>query len=349
MKIDTPSGPKPAIRLWIFNHKYKHVADIIDFFVASVEQEGYSVTVGKCPCPSSLNVVIEGFDDESLGTVSDFSGKMRKKVAIIMTEHIDFIDGQLFAYGVPIGVENNYVSTSDVERRVDTLVRCRQHAKCLLGVADGTALIGIDQLFPGIPLHRIPFPALAPAPVRPALHPWGPGCDFVFTGNRTEHRTIVINRLKSNGLQIHQPRRLLSPRRRDGLYRNSKIIVNIPPSEAWQWLSPMRVISALQAGRATVSLGTSDNSEITKCTLQLQNDPKIWPDILKKCRENWRESYNNAFKAYAKMVASYRNRAPFPHGFFERWAIKEGVKPVDTIEDRWGKVKERIIRSYMRF
>ena len=97
-----PQAMKPPIRLWIYNHPFVGIADQVEFFVAALKQTGYEVTVGSQPREDALNVVIENFSEEGRDTLILFCRSTGKKVAVIMTEHLDFKSGQLFIHGDPL-------------------------------------------------------------------------------------------------------------------------------------------------------------------------------------------------------------------------------------------------------
>jgi len=93
----------------------------------------------------------------------------------------------------------------------------------------------------------------------------------------------------------------------------------------WRWLSLQRIAAALRSGRATVSLGTNDNSKISACTYQLDLDDEQWPEILKEYIENWSLLYKTAHENYTSMAIEYEQLKGFPHDMLEYWAITDQI------------------------
>jgi hypothetical protein len=124
----------PPIHLWVYNHFFHGIGDQVSFAVMALRQHGYQVSVGQQPRHSSLNVVIEGFSSQSRDIVLEFCQSTRKRVAMIMTEHLDFEHGRIFFHGAPLGSENDYMPPTSmllcvrrpagIAKHVDYVARC---------------------------------------------------------------------------------------------------------------------------------------------------------------------------------------------------------------------------------
>ena len=87
----------------------------------------------------------------------------------------------------------------------------------------------------------------------------------------------------------------------------------------------MRIIAALRCGRATISLGTSDKSEIAACCAQLDIERADWVDALSGQVENWQSLYYESIGSYVEMADSYTKEVGFPHDLFDYWTVVEGL------------------------
>ena len=314
-------SPRPNIRLWVFNHCIKGITDQIDFFVSSCKQEGYFVTVSRQPCKNSLNVIVEGLCEKRIGIITGFCREARKKIAVIMTEHFDYTGGKLLVHGI----QSDYIADGELALRARMLADSKELTKSFLTMGDLPKLQSIGQYLPSIPLKRIPFPKLEFTRTEEREEQGDFRQELVFTGTMTKHRAHVLDAVRSEGLPIYHPGRMLSQKKKDKLNKEAKIVVNIPQNETWRWLSPMRIFAALRMGRATVSLGTADNSMISNCTLQLNPRDENWLKTLRGCCADWRDMYAEAHQSYSEMAATYKKENGFPHELFNDWGNEEGV------------------------
>ncbi len=297
------------------------------FAVTAFRQHGYPVSVGKQPRPSSLNVLIEGFSTEnSRNVLLDFCRSSRKRIAVIMTEHVDFQHGQIYFHGAPLGSHNDYMHSSTILTRMEHLLECLPYLRCFFVLGDLPELRNISTLVPGVEVRAIPFPDLGrglnfetESPSDIVVN------DLVFTGAMTEYRARLLSMLEAAGLSVMCPRKFVSRKRRNAINRSGKVIVNIPQRGGWQWLSLMRVIAGLQSGRATVSLGTHDSSHISSCCTQVDVQHHDWASQVKQCVDDWKSLYVRDLTSYSAMVQMFERERPFPHDVLEYWSITDGV------------------------
>ncbi|QSH40341.1 hypothetical protein P0136_00170 [Lentisphaerota bacterium ZTH] len=311
------------IHIWIFNHPFAGIGDQLDFFIMAMKQRGYHVTLGKQPRVNSLNVLIENFAQESFETVRDFCEKNNKKVAVIMTEHLDLISNTMRIHGEPLFNLNDYMHPHTQIARIRFLFDLAPYIECLLTLGDLPKLQNINQMLPGIAMRRIFFPAINP-PEGSLTEDQFNG-DLLFTGFKTHFREEVIDSITAAGMKMYSPEKMVSRHVRNKLNSRVKIILNLPQRKSWEWLSLMRIFAGLYCGRATVSLGTNDNSEIAACCYQLDIDNSDWVDQLKDYVENYRYYYETALNNYNIMAEKFEKEHPFPHDIFELWGITDNL------------------------
>lgn len=320
---------KINVHLWIFNNPFNRISDQIDFFVMSLRQYGYSVSIGNSPKESALNVVIENFSGPTKSIVENFCQMTQKKVAIIMTEHFDF-HGQIFFHGEPLKIEsdvhNDYMDSYTQYGRTLNVFQLLPCIRCFLKLGDMPELHNISQMIPGVDVRSIPFPKLKLASNNIVGTDSAIKNDLLFTGLTTEYRTNILSQLKLRGISFADNLScFVSRHQRNAMNRNAKILLNIPQSKKWAWLSLMRVFAGLNCGRATVSLGTNDSTRISSCCLQHDIDTEGWIDELQNYIANWKKYYIEAYENYMSMAEEYEKEEGFPHDLFDLWSIFENL------------------------
>lgn len=310
----------PPIHLWIYNHPLHGISDQIEFFFSVMRQNGYPVTGGRYPRDDALNVVIENFSDVTAGVLMKYCRETGKRVSVIMTEHIDFIDQEIYIHGDPLWSDNDYMHPATQITRLRCLMDCACYIRSFLVLGDLPELRNIHMMLPETPVRTLPFPVLP----RPADETnWAAlSADFVFTGVITRFRAEILERLMTK-MTIRHPEGFLSRKARDNFSQTGRLVLNIPQRLDWKWLSLMRIIAALRCGRATVSLGTKDNSKIASCCVQIDVQT---PDLLEQLSDltaRPAEAFEKAFTDYHLMADAYSKTNAFPQDFFDYWAITE--------------------------
>jgi len=312
------------LHLWIYNHHFHGISDQADFFVSAFRQQGYLTTVGRTPKKSALNVVIENFSDDTRDVLIKFCKNTNKRVAVIMTEHLDFIDEEILIHGETLNNSNDYMDSLVQAGRIRSLMECAPYVRCMFVLGDLPELTNMSSMLPGIDVRSIPFPRLDfvdNAGGRAAT----PKEDLVFAGFMTKYRSEVFEKLQKFGFSVNCPNKFVSRRRRDKLVGRSKVVLNIPQRSDWRWLSLMRIIAALRCGRATVSLGTKDNSLIAGCCLQLDTDDVDWIGGLSGYVDGWDEAYRMCYKKYIESARNFEEKVGFPNDVIRYWRITDGV------------------------
>jgi len=316
---------KSQIHLWIYNHPFYGISDQIDFFVSTFRQHGYTVSVGSQPSKVSLNVVIENFSGETRDILIRFCQSSRKRVAVIMTEHLDFDGGQILIHGDPLWNDNDYMHPATQVGRIVNLMECISYIRCFFVLGDLPELRNMSAMLPGVDVRVIPFPKVDLVADFKDGHASSVANDLFFSGYVTEYRSNIYSILNKCEFSIAWPKKFVSRKKRNELNRKSKIILNIPQRSDWRWLSLMRIVAALRCGRASVSLGTKDESRIASCCEQLDISDEQWPELLKEHIEDWQAVYHRCYENYMTMAGDFEREKGFPHDLLEYWAITDGL------------------------
>lgn len=314
---------RPPVHLWIYNHPFHGISDQVDFFVMALTQHGYPVSVGRRPGHTALNVVIENFSAASKDILMKFCKSSRKRVAVIMTEHLDFDDDRITIHGDPLWSDNDYMHPATQLGRIKNLIDCLPYLRCFLVLGDLPELRNMSGMLPGIDVRTIPFPKLGLADDQLQARTAVPGKDLLFTGFMTDYRADILARLEEGGLSVDCPRKFVSRKRRDLMTKSARLVLNIPQREDWRWLSLMRVIAALRSGRPTVSLGTRDTSKISASCLQLDIANPGWREALGEHARNWQALFSSCIDGYSSMATEFEREYGFPYDLFEFWSITD--------------------------
>lgn len=242
-----------------------------------------------------------------------------------MTEHLDFQHGQIYFHGAPLGSENDYMHPATIFMRVKHLLECIPYIRCFFVLGDLPELRNASTMLPGIDVRTIPFPTLVGGSNGGRDRNSDTEHDLVFTGAMTDYRAKLLTVLEETGLSVTCPKTFVSRNRRNAINRSGKVIVNIPQREGWQWLSLMRIIAGLHAGRATISLGTQDASQIASCCTQLDVREHDWVSKIKECINDWKSLYIRDLMNYSIMAKKFEAARPFPHDVFEYWSVTDRV------------------------
>lgn len=314
--------PRPLIHLWIYNHPFYGISDQVEFFKLSLSENGYRLSVGKQPKLDALNVVIENFSERNSDILCEFCRSTGKRVAVIMTEHLDFIGDQIYIHGDPLWKDNDYMDPATQVARIKNLMDCFSYIRGFIILGDLPELRNVNLVFSGIRVRPIPFPSLERQ--RDVLKSVASRdlADVVFTGFVTSYRREILNKVEER-LRVACPGQFVSRKVRNSFNRASKLVLNIPQRHGWRWLSLMRIIAGLRCERATISVGTKDDSKIAVCCTQVDIERADWVDTLREGVENWERLYCGSLEAYGKMARAYNKEVGFPHDLFEYWAVVE--------------------------
>jgi hypothetical protein len=310
----------PPIRLWVFNHPFRYITEQVEFFCLALKAAGYRVSVSRRPSPEALNVLVENFSPDSARIVAAFCREHRKRVAVVMTEHIDFLGGEVRFHGGGMEARDDYMAAVTKMGRLFSLLTLRDHVRCIFRLGDLPRLRNFGDMAPGLPIRTIPFPALGRSERVNGAMRTVPQYDLVFTGKLTEHRTALLTQLRAT-YRVLASRDIVSRHRRDGMNIAARFVVNLPQHPDWRWISTMRVLAALRCGRATVAVGPSEETAITPFCITI-SEGGLGRSELNAALANYNKVFDRLSAQYEAFVRSPEN-SHFPHEEFDLWARLE--------------------------
>lgn len=293
--------------LWIYNHSFTGVSDQIEFFVDVARDFGIDVSIGNRPSETCTNILIENFQAVNIKPVYDYVSRTKKRVVVIMTEHIDMINNLIYFHGAPIGSfssEDDYMHTPNQVDRLKTLIRVSPLISSFLTLGDLPHLNGLGELFLGKPVVRVPFPRIIDKMSN--VGNLRPKYDLAFSGAPTSYRLSILNELEQLGYSVNRNTSLKTRHRKNDLVQSAKVILNLPQRETWNWLSLMRIYTSLKQNRTTVSISTNDDSKISNCCTQLNIRSDGFNDILKGIVESWTKNAFESQELYTDLADTYK-------------------------------------------
>lgn len=294
------------IHLWIFNHnKFFGICDQVRYLFSFLKNQRFSLSIGKSPNPNSINVLIENFNDESISTVVDFCEKYDKKIIIILTEHLDILeDDSIRLHGFDLSENSNYIPLNELMRRSNYLLSLVPYTLSYVRLGDLPRLLNFDVFAKEIPLVDLPYPIINES----AEIYSEPIYDFIFFGQMTDYRYLLLDKLKKLGFKVAPHITGVSSKVRNQSYKTSKFSLNIPQSERWVWESPMRVFGSLISGRKTINLGNLEGCIISDCTKNILDIDKESNDIFEML-DNYTYYNKEALKKYNRIALSFNEQA----------------------------------------
>lgn len=302
------------LHLCLFNNPFIGVSDQVDFIKETVAEAGCHLSVGRFLRPDSINILIENFSPAARDMVIEFCQHHQTRVFVVMTEHIDFQLGQIFFHG-QIWKDSDYMPVEVQRKRLVSLLEMTPWIAGFLTLGDLPELIGFDTMVSGASPLRLPFPRILRAETGQGEQaPY----DFIFTGVLTEYRRQVLAQL-SEHFRVYASSNKLSRAARRRLYHKGRIILNIPQSEEWGWISPMRVMAAARCGRPCVSIGRMDPSVLGRINAYIDLADRNAIQNLTALLGEHRSFFARYMASYAETTSAYN--ACSTRGVFDKIAM----------------------------
>lgn len=333
-----PLSDHPGFHVWIFNHPcFYGVGDQLHFLFKYFHQLGANITCGRQPSVERCNIVIENFDRASAHTVKTFCRNYGKSVSIVLTEHLDIVrknpllefetktlySSEIFLHGKPVISDFTYLSLPVLLERSNHLLALSECTTSYFRLGDLPEMKGFEYLVNNGRVDTLWFPKLDPAYT---IMPEVPQYDFIFLGALTPFRKSVIDRLEQLNFTFAPTKSGISVKKRHFLFKQARFCLNIPQDETWPWLSPMRIISALQAGVPTLSIGTNDSSAIRTCVKQVPSiKDAMGVNQIRELLASHTIEAQRALKAYEELVETGNTlTAPLLKNF-NSWALTDNL------------------------
>ncbi len=321
IKYDTAPVIKTKIHICLFNISHiNYVIDQVEFILAIFKQNNYLISVSNDFKDDALNVLIECFDaahEDSSQTerVINYCKKNNKKVSVIMTEHIDYIDRRVYAYSVPINDIDATHYNPFIKKRILSILAISPYIRHIFTLGEFPKLKNFREMSGKAPII-IPYPR-----IEKVYDKHDPEYDLVFSGKDTEYRSEIIDRIEKMSFSIKSNayQNILTRKKRNKLISKAKINLNIPQDKKWEYPSLLRIILALSLGKITISIGngkTSGGNDSFYATID-QNNLSGLGSYLK----NYDVYYEKFLAIYNQMTSE----VIFPQDHFKIWAEIEGV------------------------
>ncbi len=335
---DKPLKSHPGFHIWFFNHPvFYGIGDQLHFLFKYFQQMGGSVTCGRQPSNQRCNIVIENFDQQAVQHIKTFCQSRGKSISIVLTEHVDIHtkdslpnykqlelkSSSIHLHGKSVDEEFSYLPLPVLIQRSNCLLALREVTSNYFRLGDLPEMKGFSYLAHNRKVDTLWFPKLNSAFIDKTE---APSYDFIFLGAKTEFRESVINTLKDFGFTFVPTFNGVSIKQRHIQYKQARFCLNIPQDETWPWLSPMRIISALQAGLPVLSIGTNDTSAISVCTRQVPMvEGMIDTNQIRDMLASHETEALKALIAYEELAATDNTMSISLLNSLNSWALTDGI------------------------
>jgi hypothetical protein len=314
---------RPKIHLCLINiHHINYVIDQLEFVLSVFKKNNYQVSVGNEFKDDALNILIECFDEipnKSTGSdiekIISYCEQNNKKVAVIMTEHIDYIGGKVYAYSVPLDNIDSTHYNPLIKSRILSLLTLSPYIKYIFTLGEFPKLINFCEMFGKSPMV-IPYPKIEKIRCEDS-----PEYDFIFSGRDTEYRSQAIDKIKKTSFSVKDNayQKILVRRSRNKLISKAKINLNIPQDQNWRYPSTLRIILALSLGKMSISLEnetTDQDGESFYAKVGLNNLHELEPYL---------KQYDLYYEKFLENYNKIASKGLFPKDHFKIWGEAEGV------------------------
>lgn len=235
------------INFVVLSHPIAMIGDQIQNVSRSLSYLGYQVEVTNSLRDGCLNIVPEGFTRFGARYINEYCRAQKQKICLLMTEHLDLVDGWLTVNDVPLGDANEYLPVA--YDRIANLLLIYPSIRFLAILGHLPAVGSLKKVFPKIPILTLPY---VPLPLEVSTPHENRRFDLCFTGSMTKYREKIIGLLERYFKCAWTFANDASDRA--ALIKASRLNLQIPQNPTWRHVSPMRVIFALEAGTATLNV-----------------------------------------------------------------------------------------------
>lgn len=172
-------------------------------------------------------------------------------IAVVLTEHMDLRQNNLWFHGTDLSVTDQYLSSSSKISRLIGMLKVAPYTDFFLTLMDLPVLEGFQKIFPRKRLFRI-FPEKFIIPSQSFLDLYCPENDFIFFGSLTNYRIEVLEWL-SERFKVEMENGFIDDAILGEKVLNARFVINIPQDKDWKWSSPMRLIKAWNLWRPVIS------------------------------------------------------------------------------------------------
>jgi len=236
-----------SMNFCVLSHPREVIFDQIDFLSEALEAYGFSLSVSEMLDPEAVNFVQEGFLTKcSSDYIREFCTRHRKKIVVILTEHMDISTNKIEINGFRLNAENGVMYNAST--RFQNLCLILPHIRSFAILGHFPDKTQIRKIFPATPIQTIPYvPLDLKEPANPRKN-----TDFSFTGALTPYREKILNILQKE-FRCYYGFEETTARRRE-VISDSRFHLQIPQNKDWTQISPMRVLFSLKSGTPVINI-----------------------------------------------------------------------------------------------
>ena len=244
---------KKAVCILTSNHIETGISDQLDFLTAALNGYGIEVSTQSSLNVAVPNILIENFTNYEVEEIKKFKSEhLNIDLFCVLTEHFELKNNTLFLNDEQYDANRTYLP--NLYDRFTNLIRLSPLFSGLIVLNNMPKKESIEEI---LPQHRTFSLTGLPQPLEAkeiSSKISKPEYDLCFFGFVTEHRKLIIDKLKTR-FRVYADFGI-SSKERNEIIMNSKFNVNIAQSEHWSRISPMRVFSSSKLGVWTINLST---------------------------------------------------------------------------------------------
>ena len=281
------------------------ISDQIEVLLIICKLKGYDYKISRKIDQNAYNILFENFNPKNTNYIIDECERYKIKIAVLMTEHIDYINNNYLFHGASIQVRDEYIGNMARHSRLSHLMRLSPHIHAFLRIGDLPYMRGFENAFPHVTIHEIPFPTLERVSKDTVKY----STDVIFSGFLTNYRKSILSKIGSQ-VRCDFLKGGLSRKRRNLNYKSAKYVLNIPQSKYWSWVSSMRILSSLIMCRPIINFSSVDLKGLMSSVSENINEMKDLSHFI--LTQDSYLVYLNQLSSYNKIVyenfSSYNGR-----------------------------------------
>ena len=273
---------RKTVSLFTGNHLEWGVSDQIDYLNCSLGDAGLDVILSKKLNEKFDNIVIENFQNFEVDQLYNFKNNYENtKIFCVLTEHFELRHGVLYLNDERFDAERSYIP--NLYMRFLNLVKISPVFSGFITLHQNPSKANLRTIFP---LHPIFEFRGIPKPKTNLQNEKLKQYDMCFFGTMTPYRKQILQQLRDKfNIFIGSS---TPSNERAKIIKNSVINLNIPQSDKWTNISPMRVFSSSKLDVFTLTI-TDDDSNNNIDALELKVSEAcgmLISDILYFCHKN---------------------------------------------------------------
>lgn len=276
-----------------------HVSDTVRLIKCALEDIGFRVDIEKDISDKSINIIIENFSDEYLNKVKSCYERGGRFI-IVATE---FLTVDTFNdFGGDVNDKSHYENKVYWQERFKNFLEVLKFSDAVFHLSEHQVPV-YKRFFEGKPVIYLPHcyvSNFSTVKMRPNQER---DVDVLFTGTLTDYRKKILSGIEEAGYKVKNLPMLTASFHRDDLISRSKVCLNLPQNERWDYQSNSRIHYHLINESPIVTQKTNYECDIQKYAVSFRKGRVL--DVLNSITINERldNFFDNSFYSFKQDTA----------------------------------------------